>query len=570
MIIDRIYTPGLAQVAYLVADEAAGVTAVIDPRRDIETYLEWAAVRDVQIAAILETHVHADFVSGARELAAVTGATIFTSRRGEQTFPHHPLDDGDEVAVGHLRLRAFWTPGHTPEHLGYVLIDPDTGPDPIALFSGDVLFAGEIGRPDLLGPEQTQRLIEQLYDTVVNRLSQLPDDVIVYPGHTAGSPCGKQIGDAPQTTIGQEKRFNYAFQARNKDEFVRTVMEGMPRPPAYYPTMKRVNKAGPALLSELPDGEALSPDEVEALKAKGALVIDARSPDAFGAGHVPGAISVGLGSSFAIWAGWLTPYDRDLVLILDDDERYAEARTELRRIGVDRVAGYLEDGISAWQASGREVVALPQMTVHEVASQLADVSNGLVVLDVRDAVEWAGGHIPGAVNRPVGEMAQGAEVRVPSAGHVAVICGTGYRSSVAASILQARGMSNVVNVTGGMGAWVAAGLPTTQAPPMAAPSEVTVEQFVRQWGPGEAQLIDVREPDEWAQGHPPQAVLIPLGELEARRSELDPARPVVTVCRSGRRSLTAAEILLKAGFRDVWNLAGGMIEWRAAQMPVER
>ena len=249
MIIDRVYTPGLAQVAYLVADEAAKVAAVIDPRRDIEAYLEWAAMRELRIEAALETHVHADFVSGARELAAATGATIYASRRGNQEFPYHPLDDWDEVAVGRLRLRAFWTPGHTPEHLGYLLIDPAAGPDPIALFSGDVLFSGEIGRPDLLGSAQIQELANQLYDTVANRLSRLPDEVVVYPGHTAGSPCGKKIGDAPQTTIGQEKRFNYAFQVRNKDEFVRTVMEGMPGPPAYYPTMKRVNKAGPVLAS---------------------------------------------------------------------------------------------------------------------------------------------------------------------------------------------------------------------------------------------------------------------------------------------------------------------------------
>jgi hydroxyacylglutathione hydrolase len=570
MIIDRVYTPGLAQVAYLVADEAAKVAAVIDPRRDIDAYLEWAAVRDLRIEAILETHVHADFVSGARELSAATGATIYASRRGEQEFPHHPLDDGDEVAVGRLQLRAFWTPGHTPEHLGYLLIDPTTGPDPIALFSGDVLFAGEIGRPDLLGSAQTQELARQLYDTVVNRLSQLPDDVIVYPGHTAGSPCGKKIGDAPQTTIGQEKRFNYAFQARSKDEFVRTVMEGMPRPPAYYPTMKRVNKVGPVLLRKLRDGTGLSGDEVAARQAKGALVIDARSPQAFGAGHVPGSISVGLGSRFAIWAGWLTPYDRDLIIVLDDDERFPEARTELRRIGLDRVAGYLAGGMAAWRASRREVVTLPQKTVHAVASQLAGLPNDLLILDVRDVMEWAASHIPGAFNRPAGEIAQGTAAPVPAAGHIAVVCGTGYRSSVVASILQARGMANAVNVTGGMGAWEAAGLPTTHVPLVSAPSEVTVEQFVRQWDPGEAQLVDVREPNEWADGHAPRAVLIPLEQLAVRRGELDPTRPVVTICRSGRRSLTAAEILLEAGFHDVLSLDGGMIAWRAAQMPVER
>ena len=214
------------------------------------------------------------------------------------------------------------------------------------------------------------------------------------------------------------------------------------------------------------------------------------------------------------------------------------------------------------------MAALPQITVHDVASQLAAMPNGLVVLDVRNATEWAGGHIPGAVNRPAGEITQGAAAPVPVAEHVAVVCGSGYRSSVAASILQARGVPNVVNVTGGMGAWEAAGLATTQEPP--APPEVSVEELVGGWDLDEAQLVDVRETGEWAEGHAPRAVLIPLGELVDRRGELDPARPVVTVCRSGRRSLTAAEILLGAGFRDVWNLAGGMIAWRAAQMPVER
>ena len=570
MIIDRVYTPGLAQVAYLVADEAAGVAAVIDPRRDIDAHIEWTVERGLRLESIVETHVHADFVSGARELAAATGATIYASRRGEQEFPHHPLDDGDEVAVGRLRLRAFWTPGHTPEHLGYLLIDPAAGPDPIALFSGDVLFAGEIGRPDLLGEAQTQELVTQLYDTVVNRLSRLPDEVVVYPGHTAGSPCGKKIGDAPQTTIGQEKRVNYAFQARDKDAFVRVVMDGMPQPPAYYPVMKRVNKVGPALLHKLQDGAGLSAEEVTARLAVGALVIDARSPEAFGAGHVPGAISVGLGSSFAIWAGWLAPYDRDLILTLDDDERFGEARTELRQIGLDRVAGYLAGGMSEWQASGREVVTLPQITVRDLGSHLADSQNGLVVLDVRDATEWASGHVPGAVNRPVGEIAQDIEAPVPAADRVAVVCGTGYRSSIAASILQARGMPNVVNVTGGMGAWEEAGLPTTHAPSAPVAFEITVAQFVREQGTDETQLLDVREPDEWAEGHAPQAILIPLEELVIRRGELDSARPVVTVCRSGRRSLTAAEILLEAGFRDVRSLAGGMVAWRDAGLPVER
>jgi hydroxyacylglutathione hydrolase len=461
MIVERVYTPGLAEVAYLVADEAAGAMAVIDPRRDIDDYLAWAAERGLRIVAICETHVHADFVSGARELAAATGAPVYAGRIGDSEFPHVPLDDGDEIPVGSLVLKALWTPGHTPEHIAYLLFDPARGARPLALFSGDVLFAGEIGRPDLLGPEAQQALIEQLFETVEHRLKPLPDDLVVYPGHTAGSPCGKKIGDAPQTTIGQERAFNYAFNQPDRETFIRTVMEGMPKPPAYYPFMKRVNKAGPVLLADLPEGRPLSPAEVAARQDAGALVIDARSAEAFAAGHVPGAISVGLGPNFAIWAGWLTPYDREVVLVLDDDARFAEARTELRRIGIDDVGGWLAGGMAAWKAAGRPVQATATVGIDDLAARLRAGDDDLVVLDVRDRTEWAGGAIPGAVNVSAGEIAQGGEPPVNGGGAVVVMCGSGYRSAVATSLLQARGRTNVVNVRGGMDDWTRAGLPTS-------------------------------------------------------------------------------------------------------------
>ncbi|MDP9471557.1 MAG: MBL fold metallo-hydrolase [Chloroflexota bacterium] len=250
MMLERFFTPGLAQVAYGIADVDTGVAAVIDPRRDVAVYTDWAAAHGLRIVAILETHIHADFVSGAGELAA-TGATVYASWFGDQTFPHQSLADGEEVAVGNLCLRALWTPGHTPEHLAYLLIDPARGPNPAALFSGDALFVGEVGRPDLLGEEQTRTLAKHLYRTVTGRLSRLDDALVVYPGHTAGSACGKQIGDAPTTTIGQEKRFSYAFQARSPDAFVRMVLDGMPKPPSYYPILKRVNRDGAAPLATL-------------------------------------------------------------------------------------------------------------------------------------------------------------------------------------------------------------------------------------------------------------------------------------------------------------------------------
>lgn len=463
MLIDRIFTPGLAQVTYLVADEAVGEVAVIDPRRDIDAYTEWAARRDYRITAILETHVHADFVSGARELGVATGAPIHASRLGNQDFPHVPVDDGDDIPIGELKLRALWTPGHTPEHMSYLFIAPADGNEPVALFSGDVLFVGEVGRPDLLGEGETQRLAEQLYHTVSDRLTRLNSALVVYPGHTAGSACGKKIGDAPFTTIGQENISNYAFQARTKEAFVRMVLNGMPQHPTYYPVLKRINQAGPPLISGLPGGDALTVEQVVEQQNGGSLVIDARSPDAFGGGHVPDAIFAGLGPNFLIWMGWLAPYDRDLILVLGDDGLFVETRDELRRIGLDRVAGYLDGGMAAWQAAGREIATLPQMSVHDLAHRYGGSGDGLVVLDVRSDDEWKDGHIANAVHRFAGEIVQGSDISVDGASHVAVICGSGYRSSVASSLLQARGARNLTNVIGGMAAWNEAKLPTTRA-----------------------------------------------------------------------------------------------------------
>jgi len=460
MLVDRIFTPGLAQVAYFVADEDAGEAAIIDPRRDTEVYQAWCDERGWRVTAILETHVHADFVSGALEMARVTGAPLYASRLGNQDLPHTPVDDGDDITIGSLILRALWSPGHTPEHLSYLLIDPERGRDPVALFSGDALFVGEVGRPDLLGEDETQRLASQLYDTIANRFARLDDTVVVYPGHTAGSACGKKIGDAPHSTIGEEKRSNYAFQSTHEHEFVTTVLQDMPTPPTYYPVLKRVNKAGAQLLIELDHGHALTALDVTNLQETGALIVDTRTPDAFGNGHIPGAVFAGLGPNFTTWMGWLAPYDRDLVLILDADEEYTDALTELHRIGLDRVAGYLAGGMGAWRAAGKDIACLPQRTVHDLARRLASPDHGLLVLDVRSDDEWNEGYIAGARHRFAGEIAQGAAPPVDRETPVAVICGSGYRSSVAASLLQQRGYDRLINITGGMGAWNEANLPT--------------------------------------------------------------------------------------------------------------
>jgi hydroxyacylglutathione hydrolase len=464
MLIERIFTPGLAQVAYLVADEGAGKVAVIDPRRDVEAYISWADSRNMEIAAILETHVHADFVSGAPELSRATGAPIYASRLGDEEFPHEPLDDGDEIAVGDVILRALWTPGHTPEHMSFLAIDSTEGDEPEAIFTGDALFVGEVGRPDLLGEKETRRLTEHLYETISERLSTLGDGLVVYPGHTAGSSCGKKIGDAPSTTIGQERHSNYAFQIEEKGAFIDTVLEGMPKPPTYYPVLKRVNKAGATPLAEVQTGDPFTPDEVARRQDAGALVVDARTPEAFGEGHIPGAVFAGLGPKFTTWMGWIAPYDRDIILVLDELEgtiQFEEARNELHRIGLDNVAGYLDGGMPAWQSGGRDIVTLAQMTVEELADRLATVEDDLTVLDVRSDEEWEEGHIAGAVHTFAGEITQGDRAPVEGDSPTAVICGSGYRSSVASSILQRRGYRNLINITGGMEAWNEGDLPTT-------------------------------------------------------------------------------------------------------------
>ncbi len=458
MIIDRLFTPSLAQVAYFVADEIAGEVAVIDPRRDIEGYLSWAAERNLRIVAVLETHVHADFVSGGPELSEATSAPIYTSRLGKQTFDHVPLDDGDSISVGGLKLQAYFTPGHTPEHMSYLLFDPAHGSEPVALFTGDALFVGDVGRPDLLGAAQTADLAAQLYSTVTDRFLPLPDRVIVYPGHTAGSSCGKAIGDAPDSTIGTERRNNYALQPMGRESFVDTVLKDMPLAPTYYPQLKVVNKAGSQSLDVLPDGTPLDAGAVADLLLEGALVIDTRETEEFAAGHIPGSLAIAWGSSFLEWMGWIAPFDRDLVLILGDESTYDEIRTELRRIGLDRLAGYLKGGLSAWMADRRPVDTLESVTVEELSRRL-DSSDAPLVMDVRRSGEWTSGHIAGAEHVYAGSLAQGADVDIDDDRTTALICGTGYRSAVAASLLKKHGHHNLVNVNGGMDAWLERGLP---------------------------------------------------------------------------------------------------------------
>lgn len=462
MIIERIYTPGLAQVAYLVADESTGDVAVIDPRRDIQLVLDWAAERHFHISAILETHVHADFVSGALELRKVTGAPIYSSKLGNQDFPHTPLKDGDQVTVGGLTLEARWTPGHTPEHIVFLLFDPASSSEPQAMFSGDLVFAGEIGRPDLLGAAHTAHLAKQLFETLRYRIADLPDDLLIYPGHTAGSSCGRKIGDAAVTTLGAERRYTYAWQFTDENEFVRGILDDMPTPPPYYPRMKIVNRVGPALLDTLPAGVALSVDDVVAATGQGALVIDARDELSFDRAHLPGSYFAGSGPDFVTWVGWRAPYDVPVILLLEHDADFAHFANELHRIGIDDIAGYLSGGIDAWIAAGQPTESLEALSPAQFQRLLQDHPDA-TLLDVRSREEWKQGHIEHARNAFAGDISAGSAAPLEEGDLVLLTCATGYRSRVAASMLQSQGRSLLGQLDGGMDAWDAAGLPVERA-----------------------------------------------------------------------------------------------------------
>jgi hydroxyacylglutathione hydrolase len=454
MLIERFFTPELAQVAYAVGDKSVGDVAIIDPRRDVGEYIDWARRSSLRIVATLETHVHADFVSGAVELAAATGAPIYASRLGEQDFDHTPVDDGFSLDIGSVRLTAIHTPGHTPEHIAWRADDTtDANIEPV-LFSGDALFVGDVGRPDLLGSDRTDELVDRLYETVTTVFKRLPGDMVVYPGHTAGSSCGKKIGDDPNTTIGREKAMNYAFRPESREAFADAVMGGMPQPPAYYLVLKKVNKVGAEPLVELPSVPTLSLEAVEDALASGTMVIDVRSTEAFAEGHIPGTVFVGADSSFSTWMGWLAPYDRDLVLIADDAAQAREAQTMLRRIGLDRIAGY-HVGVNAWRVSGRPLETLESVAAGGVIDELKRGTK-MTILDVRGADEYEMGHIDGASHHWLARIARGDLPDLDPADPITLVCQSGYRSTIAASLLRARGFNRLRNIAGGMDAWEAA------------------------------------------------------------------------------------------------------------------
>ena len=455
MFFKQFYLGCLAHASYMIGSE--GEAAVVDPRRDVEEYLQEAAAAGLKIRYVIETHLHADFVSGHRELAERTGAEIVFGAKARAAFPHRAVNDGDEIRMGSVVLRFLETPGHTPESVSVLVIDTGTSPEPALVLTGDTLFIGDVGRPDLAaGQEATPaQMAGLLYDSLHGKLLALKDEVQVFPAHGAGSLCGKNISKETSSTIGEQRRHNYALQPMPRDQFVRMVTADLPEVPRYFSMDVAMNRAGAAPLAEKPLPKALGPEAVRRLAGEGAQVLDVRASAGFGAGHVPGSINVGLGGQFASWAGTLLDPARPLVVVADDEARAREAAMRLARVGLEDVAGYLDGGLAAWHRAGLPVSELPQIAVDELKDRLLE-GGGLQVLDVRRPGEYAAGHVPGATSRPLDRL-EGDVRSLDPARPTAVICAGGYRSSAATSILRRHGFRDLLNVVGGTSAWVAAG-----------------------------------------------------------------------------------------------------------------
>jgi len=378
-------------------------------------------------------------------------------------YADHVVKDGDEITMGALRFRALHTPGHTPEHVTWALFDDTRSREtPWLLFTGDFLFVGDVGRPDLLGEQERAKLAHQLYESVFKRITPLPDFTEVFPSHGAGSLCGKAIGSRRSSSLGYERKFNASMQAKPEAEWTSSLLDGMPPAPPYFRRMKSVNAAGPALLAEATAQQRRvgARDLHEHMKQW--IVLDARPVEAFAAAHVPGAISIAIAPNLPTWAGWVLPYDKPIVIVAANAADAQEVITHLLRVGFDQIAGVLEGGIDALSAAGYEIARVPTMSVQELSAALAKPqAERPFVLDVRTDGEWASGHIDGASHVQLGALPNEL-AKVPKDRPVAVTCGTGYRSTIAASILQRAGYRNITNVIGGMGAWTAATLPTTK------------------------------------------------------------------------------------------------------------
>ena len=451
MIFQQILNEEQGCLSYLIGCGQCGEAAVVDPARDrIDDYIALARRKGLAITRVLDTHIHADHVSGNQALAARTGARIHMHPAADAAFPIDPVEDGAEVRLGNISLRVLHTPGHTPESVALLVTDLSRGDEPWFVLTGDTLFVGDVGRPDFGGEQAAARL----YRSLSTRLLTLPDSVEVYPAHGAGSSCGRAMSSKTASTIGFERRFNVALQAGGEEAFVAALMSGLPAKPPNFERIIARNRARALAIGG--DPRPLTAVQAREVLDKGGCVLDVRAPAEFGEGHVPGAINVWIeGPQFASRAGWFLPPDAPIILVGASPTDLTHAAQGLSRIGLDDVAGHLQWGMTEWRSQGYPIATVPQVTVHELSSLREDKPD-LVVIDVRELSEWDEGHIEGAVHIPMGEAVRRL-AEVPRDRPKAALCAGGLRSSLVISALEREGIGNWINVTGGMGAWVKAG-----------------------------------------------------------------------------------------------------------------
>lgn len=466
MYFQHIYDKSLAQGSYFIGCQKAGIAAVIDPKRDVDTYLEIAQQQKMRITHILETHIHADFLSGSRELASLTGAQLYLSDEGgpdwQYEFEHIGLKDGSQIELGNLTFEVLHTPGHTPESISFLLTDKPASDVPVMLFTGDFVFVGDIGRPDLLekaaGLKGTQEIGAHQLFTSLKKFSALPPYIQVWPAHGAGSACGKALGAVPSTTTGYEMVRNWAFRFQQDEEgFVKYLLADQPEPPKYFATMKKLNKVNRPLLTKVPTLKALSNDELLSALKKGYKLIDTREKSMFAAGYIPGSINIQDNNSFNTWAGWFLDYDTPFILIAHPDQLDQLTR-KLMRIGLDNVLGYIPD-INEWVKAGGVPEQENVISIDEFKELYHN--NGIQLIDLRGATEYHSGHIRKAENVFVGYL-PGNLSKINKEKKVVIHCQSGDRATIAYSLLAREGYKNILNFSGGMNKWLEGKNPVDQ------------------------------------------------------------------------------------------------------------
>ena len=463
MFFRQIYEPGLAHASYMIGCQQTGECLVIDAKRDVDTYTAIAKQERLKITHLAETHIHADFLSGTRELAELTGAPMFLSDEGgpdwQYEFEHVGLKDGQTFMVGNIKVETMYTPGHTPEHISFLVTDtPAVADVPIMMFTGDFVFVGDIGRPDLL--EKAAGLVgtmevgaRQMWQSL-KKFKALPDHIQVHPAHGAGSACGKALGSIPSSTVGYEKIVNWALRSTNEKQFIQDLLSGQPEPPKYFAMMKKLNKVPRPLLKHVPAIKLLTFEDVERALANKQHVVDTRAKAMFASGHIPGTVSIPNNKKFSNWAGWILNYDEPFVVITPEDKT-DDVMRKLMRIGLDNVAGYYPN-VSDWTEHGKELQSVPQMNVDELRERYNN--DGVVVIDVRGTSDYLLGHIPGAWNIHTGYLIDRVK-EIPHDKVVVLSCESGDRSSIGTGVLQREGFNNVVNFAQGFAGWSGAQAP---------------------------------------------------------------------------------------------------------------